>query len=180
MKYKLIGHNDTTNIIKTVLLNRGIEDVNTYLNLTENQVYNYNNLTNIQAAVQCFISHYENKNKIVIMPDEDCDGYTSSAMLYLYVKAIDPDYPIEYVMHKYINDSEYCANELASLLQGMNVLLLKLTTVGGGRRAVLDIKTGFYISTSQASALCATSPGTVLPFRVVSFKRRKNGSPWNS
>ena len=99
LKYKLIGNNNTSAIIQTVLENRGIKDVNTYLNLTENQTYHYDNLTNMQEAVQCFISHYENKDKIVIMPDEDCDGYTSSAMLYLYIKALDPNYPIEYVMH---------------------------------------------------------------------------------
>ena len=34
------------------------------------------------------------------MPDSDCDGYTSSAMLYLYIKALNPDYPVEYIMHK--------------------------------------------------------------------------------
>lgn len=112
LKYKLIGSNDTSNVIRTILENRGIKDVNTYLNLTENQIYHYNDLTNMQAAVQCFVSHYENKDKIVIMPDEDCDGYTSSAMLYLYVKALDPDYPVEYVMHTNpkmhgLNNEEY-------------------------------------------------------------------------
>lgn len=99
MQYKLIGSNDTDNIIETVLLNRGVEDTDNYLNLTENQTYHYNDLTNMKAAVQCFIDHYENRDKIVIMPDEDCDGYTSSAMLYLYIKALDPSYPVEYVMH---------------------------------------------------------------------------------
>lgn len=99
MQYKLIGSNDTDNIIATVLQNRGIQNVNTYLNLTECETYHYNDLTNMRAAVQCFVDHYEKKDKIVIMPDEDCDGYTSSAMLYLYVKSLDPDYPIEYVMH---------------------------------------------------------------------------------
>lgn len=99
MQYKLIGSNDTNNIIATVLENRGVKDVDTYLNLTESDTYHYHDLTNMQAAVQCFIDHYEKKDKIVIMPDEDCDGYTSSAMLYLYIKALDPDYPVEYVMH---------------------------------------------------------------------------------
>lgn len=112
MKYKLIGSNDVSNIIKTVLKNRDIEDSDTYLNLTEHQTYHYNRLSNMQAAVQSFTSHYENKDKIVIMPDEDCDGYTSSAMLYLYIKALDPDYPIEYVMHSNpkmhgLNNEEY-------------------------------------------------------------------------
>lgn len=99
MRYKLIGNNDTDNIVNTILLNRGVEDVNTYLNLTEQQTGDYNNLNNIQQAVQCFMKHYENKHKIVIMPDEDCDGYTSSAMLYLYIKSLDPNYPVEYIMH---------------------------------------------------------------------------------
>ena len=99
LQYKLIGTNDTDNIIETVLHNRGIEDPNAYLHLTNSVVQDYNKLSNIQEAIQCFTKHYEAHNKIVIMPDEDCDGYTSSAMLYLYIKALDPDYPVEYIMH---------------------------------------------------------------------------------
>lgn len=99
MKYELIGSNDTDNIIETILHNRGIENSNAYLNLTSAAVQDYNKLSNIQEAVQCFIKHYEARNKIVVMPDEDTDGYTSSAMLYLYIKELDPEYPIEYVMH---------------------------------------------------------------------------------
>lgn len=99
MKYELIGSNDTGNIIETVLHNRGIEDPNTYLHLSNTVVQDYNKLSNIREAVRCFIKHYEAHDKITIMPDEDTDGYTSSAMLYLYIKTLDPDYPIEYIMH---------------------------------------------------------------------------------
>lgn len=99
MKYKLIGSNDTGNIIETVLHNRGIEDPNTYLHLSNTVVQDYNKLSNIQEAVQCFVRHYEAHDKVVIMPDEDCDGYTSSAMLFLYIKALELDYPVEYVIH---------------------------------------------------------------------------------
>lgn len=99
MKYKLIGNNDTSNIIKTVLNNRGIEDSDAYLNLTADVVQDYNNLYGMQDAVQCFIKHYEAHDKIVVIPDEDCDGYTSSAMMYLYIKSLDAEYPVEYVIH---------------------------------------------------------------------------------
>ena len=99
MKYELIGTNNTSNVIETILNNRGIKDPNTYLHLTSAVVQDYNGLSNMQEAVQCFTKHYEAYDKIVIMPDEDVDGYTSSAMLYLHVKALDPDYPIFYVMH---------------------------------------------------------------------------------
>ena len=102
MKYELIqgSLNDLNNPIKTVLKNRGIDDVEQYLNLDSSVVQSYNDLTNMSEAVQCFLKHYENKDKILVMPDEDCDGYTSSAMLYLYIKALDPEYPVDYLMHQ--------------------------------------------------------------------------------
>ena len=101
MRYKLIENsaNDISDIVSTVLKNRGIEKPQEYLNLTDSCVGDYNNLDNIDKAVECFVEHYNNKDKIAIIPDEDCDGYTSSAMLYLYVKSLDEDYPIEYILH---------------------------------------------------------------------------------
>lgn len=102
MKYELIqgSLNDLRKPIETVLKNRGIKDVKQYLQLDESVVQYYNDLNNMPEAVQCFLKHYENKDKILVMPDEDCDGYTSSAMLYLYIKALDPEYPVEYLMHQ--------------------------------------------------------------------------------
>lgn len=102
MKYKLIQNslNDLSNPIETVLRNRGIENVEEYLTLTSSVVQDYCDLENMHEAVQCFIDHYDAQHKIIVMPDSDCDGYTSSAMLYLYIKALNPDYPVEYVMHK--------------------------------------------------------------------------------
>lgn len=102
MQYRLIDNslNDINNPIETVLLNRGIKDIQTYINLNSSVVQGYENLDNMQEAVQCFLKHYETQNKIIVMPDSDCDGYTSSAMLYLYIKALNPDYPIEYIMHE--------------------------------------------------------------------------------
>ena len=92
--------NDLNNPIETVLRNRGIDDVEGYLHLNESVVQSYNDLHNMKEAVKCFIKHFENKDKILVMPDEDCDGYTSSAMLYLYIKSLNPDYPVEYIMHQ--------------------------------------------------------------------------------
>ena len=91
--------NDINDIVGTVLRNRGVERPQEYLSLTDSCVNNYNDLDNINEAIECFIKHYNNKDKIAIIPDEDCDGYTSSAMLYLYIKSLDADYPIEYILH---------------------------------------------------------------------------------
>lgn len=124
MQYKLIGSNDTSNLIETVLHNRGIEDPDTYLHLTNSVVQDYNKLSNIQEAVKCFIKHYEAHDKIVVMPDEDCDGYTSSAMLYLYVKALDPDYPIEYVMHSRPKMHGLGSNEYTRISDDAKLILI--------------------------------------------------------
>ena len=124
MNYKLIGSNDTSNVIKTVLNNRGIEDADTYLNLTEGVVQDYNNLSGMQDAVQCFMKHYEAHNKIVVIPDEDCDGYTSSAMLYLYIKSLNSDYPIEYVIHTRPKMHGLGGNEYLKIPEDTKLLLV--------------------------------------------------------
>ena len=102
MQYKLIENslNDTNNIVKTILLNRGIENPQEYLKLNDSCVQGYDDLDNMQEAVQCFLKHYQERNKIIVLPDCDPDGYTSSAMLYLYIKALDKDYPIDFIMHE--------------------------------------------------------------------------------
>lgn len=101
MRYKLIDGslNDVSDIVGTVLRNRGVERPQEYLNLSEDCINDYNDLDNIDKAVERFVKHYNNKDKIAIIPDEDADGYTSSAMLYLYIKSLDEDYPIEYILH---------------------------------------------------------------------------------
>lgn len=71
MKYQLIGNNDTENIIQQVLLNRGIENPEEYLNLNESCVNDYNNLDNINEAVDCFIAHFERGDDIAVLVD--CD-----------------------------------------------------------------------------------------------------------
>ena len=101
MQYKLFENslNDRDNIIETVLLNRGIENPQEYLNLTEDCCNNYNNLSNINEAVECFNKHFEMKNNIAILVDCDPDGYTSAALIYKYIKDLDENYPVYYVIH---------------------------------------------------------------------------------
>ena len=71
LKYKLIGSNDTGNIIQTVLKNRGIEDWSTYVNLKFMNDDEYKGLNNINEAVQCFTSHIERGSDVGILFDTD-------------------------------------------------------------------------------------------------------------
>ena len=100
MQYKLIGTNDTRNIIKTILINRGVLDPEEYTNLSENNMCDWQDLDNIDDAVECFAKHFEDKNTITILTDCDPDGYSSAAMMYKYIKLMDENYPVYYMIHK--------------------------------------------------------------------------------
>ena len=101
LQYRLYenANNDTSNVLKEVLKNRGIEDYHTYLNLDESVVIPYKNLDNIDNAVSLFMTHFTNKDKIGILVDEDPDGFCSAAMIYLYIKRMNEEYPVEYILH---------------------------------------------------------------------------------
>ena len=73
MQYKLFENslNDTGRTIETVLLNRGIENPQEYLNLDETCTNDYNNLNNINEAVECFEKHFEGGDDIAVLVD--CD-----------------------------------------------------------------------------------------------------------
>ena len=102
MQYRLYenANNDTSNILKEVLKNRGIDDYYTYLDLDESVVIPYQKLDNIENAVDLFMKHFNNKNKIGVLVDEDPDGFCSASMMYLYIKRMDENYLVEYILHK--------------------------------------------------------------------------------
>ena len=102
MKYRLYenGTNDTSNVVMEVLKNRGVCDCNEYLNLTDKVVLPYSYLNNMDEAVDLFINHFERKSKIGVLVDEDVDGFCSASETYLYIKRLDSDYPVKYIMHQ--------------------------------------------------------------------------------
>lgn len=101
MNYRLINNslNDIENPKQTILLNRGIENWEQYLNLNENCTYDFDLLKNIDKAVSCFIKHIENKSRIHIIVDSDVDGYTSASMVYRYIKQLGEDINVTYSLH---------------------------------------------------------------------------------
>lgn len=101
MQYKLYdnANNDTSNVVKEVLKNRGIDDYKTYLNLDDSVLIPYNKLDNINDAVEKFIQHFNQEDRISILVDSDPDGYCSAAMMYLYIKKLNSDYPVSYILH---------------------------------------------------------------------------------
>ena len=71
MQYKLIGSNDTDNIITTVLTNRGIGNWQEYLRLNSVNEEEFKGLDNVNEAMECFASHIERGSDIGILFDTD-------------------------------------------------------------------------------------------------------------
>ena len=101
MNYKLYENSDnnTSNVLEEVLRNRGVDDYEKYLNLDESVLIPYENLDNINKAVELFMKHFNNKDKIEILVDSDPDGFCSAAMMYSYIKKMNADYPVNYILH---------------------------------------------------------------------------------
>lgn len=102
MRYKLIhgSENNISDIIGTVLKNRGIKNTKEYLTCTRTEgSEDWKLLDNIDKAVELFDSHFKNRNKIVILADNDTDGLTSATVAHQYIKDLDQEYPVTIVVH---------------------------------------------------------------------------------
>lgn len=100
MKYNVIGDGKLADDnISKILLNRGVKDIVGFLNLNSEMEYDYSLLDNIELAKKCFMKHIESNSKFCLIVDPDVDGYTSSAIVYNYIKDIDSNYSVEYLIH---------------------------------------------------------------------------------
>ena len=102
MRYRLIDNslNNVNDILNTVLINRGISNPEAYMHIDDTCIDDYNNLDNIDKAVECLMNHFEIGDNISVLVDCDPDGYTSASMIYSYVKKQNPNYPVSYIIHK--------------------------------------------------------------------------------
>ena len=100
MQYKLIGSNDTSNIIRTTLQNRGIDNWKEYLGLNSVNDEEYKGLDNISEAIECFASHIENGDDVGILFDTDTDGICSGTIIYKYIEELALHNNIHVIIHE--------------------------------------------------------------------------------
>lgn len=100
MKYELIGKNNLFNPIETILTNRGIEDIQSFLHITPDVINHWNKLINVDKAVDCLLKHIELNGNIFIQVDSDPDGYTSAALLINYLNVVFPKLQIKWRLHE--------------------------------------------------------------------------------
>lgn len=100
MKIKLVNDNFTKDYAENYLKSKGIEDVPTYLNPPSTSLQSPKALDNIQKGAEIFIDTIEAGGRILLIVDSDNDGFTSSAIIYNYIKAMDNNIEIDYLLHE--------------------------------------------------------------------------------
>ena len=87
------------NVLETILKNKGIDNISLFLNPTEACMESELLLNNIEKARDCLVEHIKNNSDITIVVDCDVDGFTSASEMYQYIKQINPNININYIIH---------------------------------------------------------------------------------
>lgn len=85
-KAPVFSYNKKDNVQNKLAAIHGIEDINRFLNPTNNELHSPLLLKNIDLAVKRIIKAIQNKERIGIFPDPDSDGVNSGAIIYNYLK----------------------------------------------------------------------------------------------
>lgn len=101
MKYKLINKEIKSNYLKEFLTERGITDIDGFLNPSNTFLHNPEDLLNAKEAAEKVLDYVNNKAKILTIVDADVDGFTSSAIIYQYIKKLDKDADIDFILHEH-------------------------------------------------------------------------------
>ena len=93
MRYKLRNHftTDPSHALEAILRNRGVEDIADFVAPTFSCELNPYDLENIEAGVDMLLKHLRADHNILFIVDQDADGFTSSSILWLYIKKVFPD-----------------------------------------------------------------------------------------
>lgn len=100
MKVRLVNKNFENNYLENYLFSKGVEDFETFLYPTEELIQDPMFLDNIYRGAELFLNHVMKDSKILLIVDPDCDGFTSSAILYQYAKKLNSSCNLTYAIHE--------------------------------------------------------------------------------
>ena len=103
MKYRLKKKYGTNpdKALKEILQDRGVEDLEHFMNPSPECELSPYNLNNIEVAAEKLLYHLRKDSKILFIVDCDVDGFTSSAILWLYIKRLFPEADMEFTVHEH-------------------------------------------------------------------------------
>ena len=97
MKFIAPKQNYSSKFLENLLTDRGVFDIQRFLFPTKDELLDYNGLDHIPEGIALLKKHLN--DKIIIVVDCDGDGYTSAAVMWLYLKKWKSDIDLEYVLH---------------------------------------------------------------------------------
>ena len=103
MKYRLRNNYPTNpnDALAAILRDRGVQDIEKFMYPTFACELNPYDLENIEAAAEMLLKHLRNNSNILFVVDCDADGFTSSSILWLYVKSIFPQAKLNFTVHEH-------------------------------------------------------------------------------
>ena len=103
MNYRLRKNytTDPNYALQEILLDRGVQDIDNFLNPTSRCELDPYALENIDLAADMLLRHLRNDSRILFVVDCDCDGFTSSSILWLYIKHIFPQAQLSFTIHEH-------------------------------------------------------------------------------
>lgn len=97
MIYRIEQPEITSNYLDNLLIKRGITDVESFKHPKEEHMLPPMLLHNMDKAITTI--HDNIDKNIALLVDADCDGFTSSTIIYKYLTLVNPDVEITYFLH---------------------------------------------------------------------------------
>ena len=97
MKYRLRKEYSTNpeKALKEILQDRGVTDIANFMHPTAGCELDAYDLENIERAADRLLHHLRRNSKILFVVDCDVDGFTSSSILWLYIKHTFPKHRVQ-------------------------------------------------------------------------------------
>ena len=162
-------------LLATVLANREIEDIKTYIEPTRHDFHNPYKMPDMEKAVNRILKALEKKEKIVIFGDYDVDGITSITILKGFFKDIGVD--VGHYIPNRLNEgyglNKDAIKNIAS--EGYNLMI----TVDCGITGIDEVKFAKDLG-METIITDHHEPGQILPnaVAVVDCKRKDNTYPF--
>jgi single-stranded-DNA-specific exonuclease len=100
VEFKLLNENFKNNYCLNVLQSRGVKDINNYLNPSIKDIQNPEDLDNMDKGVELVKKIVDNSGSVLLIVDADNDGFTSSAIIYQYLKHLNQNIKIKPLLHE--------------------------------------------------------------------------------
>ena len=102
MKYRLRAEftQNPDKALQEILQQRGVQDIENFMRPAPITCeLDPHKLVNIEVAAERLLYHLRKNSDILFVVDSDCDGFTSSSILWLYIKHIFPEARLEFTLH---------------------------------------------------------------------------------